>query len=187
MRFKKFKYETVGSTNSKAIKLIREKKQKEGFIFAGTQTHGRGTRGKKWISRKGNLFVTVFFKFDPKKIKFQEYAILNAYIIRKIISKFISKKINIKWPNDIIIEKKKVCGILQEVVSFKEKQFLIVGLGLNIQSSPNLYNLKTTFLKKYTKKKLDKYKILKDIKLTYEKLFKDSKKYQFLHLKKKIT
>ncbi len=75
---------------------------------------------------------------------------------------------------------------MQEIVSYKEEQFLLVGMGLNIQSSPTLYNLKTTFLKKYTKKKLDKNKILKDIKAIYEKLFKDSKKYQFLHLKKKI-
>ena len=187
MRFKVIKFNSVKSTNDVALRLIKKGMINPTIISSNIQTKGRGTRGKKWISTKGNLFVTVFFKFDPKKIKFQEYAILNAYIIRKIISKFISKKINIKWPNDIIIEKKKVCGILQEVVSFKEKQFLIVGLGLNIQSSPNLYNLKTTFLKKYTKKKLDKYKILKDIKLTYEKLFKDSKKYQFLHLKKKIT
>ena len=57
MRFKKFKYETVGSTNSKAIKLIREKKQKEGFIFAGTQTHGRGTRGKKKIRGTQQIFT----------------------------------------------------------------------------------------------------------------------------------
>ncbi len=187
MKLKVIKYNSVKSTNDVALRLIKKGMINPTIILSNTQTKGRGTRGKKWISKKGNLFITVFFKFDPKRIKFQEYAILNAYIVKKIISKFISKKVSIKWPNDIIIEKKKVCGILQEVVSFKEKQFLIVGLGLNIQSSPNLYNLKTTFLKKYTKKKLDKYKILKDIKLTYEKLFKDSKKYQFLHLKKKIT
>ena len=186
MKIKLIKFKRVKSTNDIAIKLIKSNKIQPTLIFSEKQTKRRGTRGKKWISRKGNLFVTVFFKFDPKKIKFQEYAILNAYIIRKIISKFISKKINIKWPNDIIIEKKKVCGILQEIVSYKEEQFLLVGMGLNIQSSPTLYNLKTTFLKKYTKKKLDKNKILKDIKAIYEKLFKDSKKYQFLHLKKKI-
>ena len=186
MRFKVIKFNSVKSTNDVALRLIKKGMINPTIISSNIQTKGRGTRGKKWISRKGNLFVTVFFKFDPKKIKFQEYAILNAYIVKKVISKFISKKISIKWPNDIIIEKKKVCGILQEVISYKEKQFLIVGLGINIESSPNLHNLKTTFLKKYTKKKLDKNKILKDIKAIYEKLIKDSKKYQFLHLKKKI-
>ena len=143
MRFKVIKFNSVKSTNDVALRLIKKGMINPTIISSNIQTKGRGTRGKKWISTKGNLFVTVFFKFDPKKIKFQEYAILNAYIIRKIISKFISKKINIKWPNDIIIEKKKVCGILQEVISYKEKQFLIVGLGINIESSPNLHNLKT--------------------------------------------
>ena len=187
MKFKVKKFKSVKSTNDVALRLIKKGITNPTIVLSNTQTKGRGTRGKKWISKKGNLFLTVFFKFDPKKIKFQEYAILNAYLVKKVISKFISKKISIKWPNDIIIEKKKVCGILQEVVSYKEKQFLIIGLGLNIQSSPNLYNLKTTFLKKYTKKKLDKNKILKDIKITYEEFIKDSKKYQFSHLKKKIT
>ena len=187
MKFKVKKFKSVKSTNDVALRLIKKGITNPTIVLSNTQTKGRGTRGKKWISKKGNLFLTVFFKFDPKKIKFQEYAILNAYLVKKVISKFISKKISIKWPNDIIIEKKKVCGILQEVVSYKEKQFLIIGLGLNIQSSPNLYNLKTTFLKKYTKNKLDKYKILKDIKITYEEFIKDSKKYQFSHLKKKIT
>ena len=186
MRFKVIKFNSVKSTNDVALRLIKKGMINPTIISSNIQTKGRGRIVKKWISRKGNLFVTVFFKFDPKKIKFQEYAILNAYIIRKIISKFISKKINIKWPNDIIIEKKKVCGILQEVISYKEKQFLIVGLGINIESSTNLHNLKTTFLKKYTKKKLDKYKILKDIKTTYEKLFEDKNRYLFLQLKKKI-
>ena len=107
MRFKVIKFNSVKSTNDVALRLIKKGMINPTIISSNIQTKGRGTRGKKWISRKGNLFVTVFFKFDPKKIKFQEYAILNAYIIRKIISKFISKKINIKWPNDIIIEKKK--------------------------------------------------------------------------------
>ena len=186
MKFKIIKFKSVQSTNNEAIKLINKNKNNPTLILTENQTRGRGTRGKKWISKKGNLFFSIYFEFNETRINFKQFAVLNALILRKILTKYVSKKINIKWPNDLLIEKKKVCGILQEVISYKEKQFLIVGLGINIESSPNLYNLKTTFLKKYTKKKLDKYKILKDIKTTYEKLFEDKNRYLFLQLKKKI-
>ena len=50
------------------------------------QTGGRGRIGKKWISKKGNLFITIFFKLNQKKINFKQFAVLNAFLIKKIIS-----------------------------------------------------------------------------------------------------
>ena len=61
MKLKKFNYKSVISTNNIAIKLIKKKKIKKGIVFADKQTNGRGQYGRKWISYKGNLFVTVFF------------------------------------------------------------------------------------------------------------------------------
>ena len=63
--------------------------------------------GKKWISKKGNLFLTIFFEMSQKKINFKNYAILNAYLIKNILSKKFSNKIKIKWPNDLVFKKKK--------------------------------------------------------------------------------
>ena len=61
MKFEIFKYENVTSTNDVAINLIKEEKKEFGCVYASTQTKGRGTRGKKWVSDKGNLFSSIFF------------------------------------------------------------------------------------------------------------------------------
>ena len=53
---------------------------------------------------KGNLFISIFFEID-QKINFKQFAILNAFLLRKLLSKFISKKIKIKWPNDLLYKK----------------------------------------------------------------------------------
>ena len=61
MKFKIFHFNNISSTNDMAIKLIRKKNYENGFVSAFSQKKGRGRRGKKWISLKGNLFSTFFF------------------------------------------------------------------------------------------------------------------------------
>ena len=61
MKLKTFKFKTVNSTNDIAIRLIRNTNNKSGIIIADKQKKGRGHHGKKWISYKGNLFVSIFF------------------------------------------------------------------------------------------------------------------------------
>ena len=60
MKFKKFKFKNVKSTNDTAIKLVKYKNYKSGMVIAQTQSKGKGQYGKKWISYKGNLFVSFF-------------------------------------------------------------------------------------------------------------------------------
>ena len=86
MKIKLIKFKRVKSTNDIAIKLIKSNKIQPTLIFSEKQTKGRGTRGKKWISAKGNLFISVYFEIDQKKINFKRFAILNAFIIRKLIA-----------------------------------------------------------------------------------------------------
>ena len=69
MRLKLIKFASVKSTNDEAFKLIKKNKIKPSILVATKQTKGRGTMGKKWISKNGNLFITIFFEFNIKKIK----------------------------------------------------------------------------------------------------------------------
>ena len=85
-----------------------------------------------------------------------------------------------------MIDHKKVCGILQEIIDHKEKKFMIVGVGINTLSSPVILKPKTTSLSSFSKKKVDNNKILKDIKKTYEKFIIQAKQYNYLRLKEKI-
>ena len=78
-----------------------------------------------------------------------------------MISKIISKKIKIKWPNDLLFNKQKFCGILQEVIKFDNFDYLIVGIGLNTNIVPQNKSFKSTCLKNILNKKIDNQKILK--------------------------
>ncbi len=171
MKLKKFIFKRIKSTNDTAIRLIKEGEE-NGIISADSQTTGKGQRGNKWISKKGNLFMTIFFK-TSNKISLKELTSINLSILKKIITNQIKIKTEVKLPNDILIYKKKVCGILQEIIFKNNVKYLIVGIGINIISSPDIKNYPTTYLNKYSKQKINKIKLINEIKLIFEKKYKD--------------
>jgi len=185
MKIKIKNYKKVKSTNDVAMKLIKRNILEPTLITTEKQTNGRGRIGKKWISLKGNLFITLFFEFDQKKINFKQFAFLNALLLKKVISKIISKKIKIKWPNDLLFNKLKFCGILQEVIKFNDFDYLIVGIGLNTNIVPQNKSFKSTCLKNILNKKIDNQKILKKIVIAYEKFLGEKNKLSFSDLKMK--
>ena len=167
MKLNKYLYKKVGSTNNVALRLIKQGNQR-GIILTDQQTKGKGQRKNKWISMKGNLFLTVFFEIG-KKISLSKIINLNLKIIKEIIHKKINSFIQIKKPNDILINKKKVCGILQETIFKQNRKYLIVGIGINVSSSPKINNYPTTCLNNYSNKKLNRLELFKEFKLLYEK------------------
>ncbi len=170
MKLKKYLFKNVKSTNNTAIRLIKSGNY-SGAIMSELQLKGRGQRGNKWVSKKGNLFMTVFFKIS-KNINLKKILSLNTKILKKIIKNKIDSKVSIKLPNDILIKKKKVCGILQETLFKNNIKFLIVGIGINLIHSPNVIKYETTYLNNYSKKKINKIKLFNEIKFNYEKNIK---------------
>ena len=73
MKFEIYKFEEVTSTNDVAISLIKKEKKQTGCVYAETQTEGRGSGGKKWISKKGNLFISLFFVLREKHHLFMSF------------------------------------------------------------------------------------------------------------------
>jgi len=187
MKLKLLKFNSVKSTNDIAIRLIKKKVKKPSLIFSKNQTKGRGTMGKKWISKKGNLFLSIFFELKQKKINFKHYAILNAYLLKRILSKQFSSKIKIKWPNDLVFAKNKICGILQETITQEKNIFLIVGIGINTNFDPNNKGFSSTSLKNITYKHIDNNKLLNIIKKTYEKFLTKTMTYSYSELKKYVN
>jgi len=149
MKLKVLKLISVKSTNDEAIKLINKNKINPTIIYSEKQTRGRGTMGKKWISKKGNIFATIYFCINNIKIKSNEFSILNPYLIKGILAKYSAQKIDIKWPNDLMIKQKKISGILQEIIEFKNKKYLIIGIGINSITSPFTKKFKSTSLSNF--------------------------------------
>ena len=167
MNLKKFYYKKIKSTNDKAILHIRKGVEK-GIIVAEFQTKGKGRRGNKWISFKGNLFMTVFFEIQ-NQTSLNKITKINCLIVQKCLQKFTDYEVVIKKPNDILINQQKISGILQEIVFKKKKRFLVIGIGINLNKSPKIKKYKTNFINYFTKKNVTKLQIFNLLCKTYEK------------------
>ena len=187
MKFKIFKFDSVTSTNDIAIKMIKEKKCENGCVYANKQTAGRGTYGKKWISQEGNLFISIFFKLDVRYPPFHEFFKINPVVISHIIKNLcIAKKITMKYPNDVFVNGKKICGLLQEAITSNSKNFLIIGIGINIVSSPEIKNkYKSTSLLDENNQAPKIKDLISLIIKAYENFFDNIKKYNYIDYKRK--
>ena len=187
MKFEIFKFENVTSTNDVAINLIKEEQREFGCVYASIQTKGRGTHGRKWISDKGNLFSSIFFPLEDNCPPFNEFSIINPIIISDVIKHFCYKEnVNLKFPNDVFVNRKKICGVLQEAITLGNRKFLIIGIGVNIVSNPDINDeYQATNILLETKKKPEIKEIIDLIITSYEKFFIDLNLYNYESLKKK--
>lgn len=129
--------ETVDSTNNYAANLLKLSRVPEGTVITALeQTAGKGQRGSKWNSNKGdNLLCSIILY--PKMLRADMQFLLSqavALAVRDMIEELVSTvDVQIKWPNDIVASGKKVCGILIETTLAEDKvQSAIVGIGINI-------------------------------------------------------
>ena len=169
MKFKIFKFKKVKSTNKTAIRIIKNSNYKYGMVISESQTMGKGQYGKKWISYNGNLFVSFFYELKNINVNISDLTKINCSLVKKLLTNYYKKKILFKKPNDLLIKKKKICGILQETISVSNNKFLITGIGLNIVKSPKIKNYLTTNLFELTKKSIKKREIENKLKLIFEK------------------
>ena len=101
---------------------------------------------------------------------------INCLLVKKLLSLYYKNKITFKKPNDLLIDKKKICGILQETINNTDKSYLIVGIGINLIKSPYLKNYPTTNIYELMNKKISKYKIENHLRKIFE--FKLTKLYK---------
>ena len=173
MKFKIFRFKKVNSTNNTAIRIIQNSNFNYGMVISEMQNNGRGQYGKKWISYKGNLFISFFYNLENFTVSVKQLTKINCLLVKKLLSLYCKNKIILKKPNDLIIHKKKICGILQETLVKLNKRYLIVGIGINLIKNPYIRNYPTIKLLDLTKKKISKNKIENEIKKIFE--FKLSK------------
>ena len=100
------------------------------FVSADYQSHGKGRNDRTWTSNPGeNLMFSFLIKDEPLLKQSSIISLLTAIEVAKIIESYGLKDVSIKWPNDVLIGDKKVCGILAEA---QLPDYLVVGVGLNV-------------------------------------------------------
>lgn len=140
--YKVFSFDKITSTQTYAHEMIsRGDAADHTAIVALAQSAGRGRYKRSWVSHHGNLYVSFIFN-APERDPRLSYSV--AVAIAETIASFGINP-TIKWPNDILIDGKKVSGTLIEYSG----RFVIVGIGINIKTNPTVENYETTKLEKY--------------------------------------
>ena len=138
-------FDSIDSTNSEALRRLGELPPLC-VITAREQTAGRGQRGNSWFSEPGkNLTFSLVVRFEPGQIRAAEAMWLN-YLISDVVATFLSGfgvDCRIKWPNDIYVNRRKICGILIENTlkgEWLEASVIGVGININQREFPQLAN-----------------------------------------------
>ena len=141
-KYNLIKLRTVKSTNLEIKKMISSDiKNNNLCLSADKQTNGYGRRNTKWFSYNGNVHLSILLKPKCQINEVNQLSFVTSISLGDTLKK-IKENINVKykWPNDILLNKKKIAGILLETSSHfnKKIKWVIIGIGLNIQKSPRL-------------------------------------------------
>ena len=121
---------TVGSTNDYAKALERQAFHDREVVLARSQSAGRGTFGKRWFSPLGGIYMSLTLTLD-KPVPL--ITLMTAFAVRSALSGLYHVDFEIKWPNDLLLFGKKVCGILTERVEKGDgRVYIVVGIGINL-------------------------------------------------------
>ncbi len=127
-------HQVIDSTNNRARELALEGADEGTLIIAETQLEGRGRLSRSWISPRGKgIWMSLILKPDLSPDQAPHITAIAAVAIRKALNRATGLDIGIKWPNDIIIDGKKVCGILTEMHADIDRiYYVVVGIGINV-------------------------------------------------------
>lgn len=168
-------FDSISSTNIKA-KEIALKKDEGTIVIAEKQTKGKGRLGRNWTSPKGKgIWFSIILKPNVKPEKVPKITLIGAAAVNKALRE-IGIKSYIKWPNDIIVDSKKVCGILTEMNCEKDSvNYVIMGIGINANLDEDDFDKglkrKATSLKIIVGEEIDRSRLLASILNYFEKLY----------------
>ncbi|EOD01124.1 biotin--[acetyl-CoA-carboxylase] ligase [Caldisalinibacter kiritimatiensis] len=171
-------FNSIDSTNSKAKQLASDGKGEGTVIISEEQTKGRGRLGRNWVSPKGKgVWMSIIIRPDIQPIDASKITQVTAAAVSKSILE-LGIKNYIKWPNDIIINNKKVCGILTEMSGELNKiNYIVIGIGINVNLDeneiPNDIKDIATSLKIESGKKVSRKQLVANIFNNFEELYEE--------------
>ena len=143
-------YDVLDSTNEEARRLAGGGASHGAVIWARRQTAGRGRMGREWVSAEGNLFMSVLLSPDKPLEQCAQLSFVAAVAAAETLADILPRpeQISCKWPNDILFDGKKLGGILLESFTGPDgKQWVVVGIGINVDSFPEHVLFPATCLK----------------------------------------
>lgn len=168
-------YKQLDSTNTEIARLATEGAMHGTVVVADAQTAGKGRRGRGWESPAGeNIYMSILLRPDCVPDRAPMLTLVMAYSVAKVIREIGFADIQIKWPNDLVLLGKKICGILTEMqLQDTEIDYVVVGVGINVNTSRFPEELKDTATSLYLEsgRVFDRKRIIESVVGHFEKAY----------------
>ncbi len=169
-------YPTISSTNEEARRVAELGAIEGTVVFADMQSGGRGRRNRVWESPVGGIWLTIILRPKIAPVHAPIITLLTGIAGVNTISKTTNLNSTLKWPNDIRINGKKVCGILTELTAEHDKvSYILVGLGFNVNNKISDFTKdlrsKVTTLSKELKYMVDRNQFIRQFFEEFENLY----------------
>ena len=131
-------YESIGSTNDKAYELAENGEPEGVIVLAETQLHGKGRMGRKWESPDSDgIYMSLILRPDAETDEVPAVTLIAAAAVIRAMNRMYDLEARMKWPNDVWIKDRKVCGILTEIKAQPDMvDFVVLGIGVNVNTDP---------------------------------------------------
>lgn len=137
--FRLLHYDTIGSTNDELKQLARDGAAGGTICWAEAQTAGRGRRGREWVSPPGNLYASLLWRPDCAPARAAQLGFVAALALAEALEPLLppARQLRCKWPNDLLLDGRKLAGILLESeTAGMAAEFVVIGVGVNLATSP---------------------------------------------------
>lgn len=169
-------FDEIDSTNIKAKELAEQGYPNGTLVVADQQVSGRGRRGRSWESPSGTgIFMTLMLKPEINPNNASMLTLVAALAVAKAIKEVTGLDAQIKWPNDIVINGKKICGILTEMsAQFDYINHIVIGIGINVHNevfSEEIAHMASSLLRESQGKKFRRAEIIEKILEYFEEYY----------------
>ncbi|MCP3872070.1 MAG: biotin--[acetyl-CoA-carboxylase] ligase [Desulfobacteraceae bacterium] len=156
-----FHFQELDSTMDKAKSLAKENAPHLSVVIAENQTSGRGRLNRKWFSSKGGLWFTLILKPDTPPVLSYIYNFAASLSLSRSLNRLFNIDVRVKWPNDLLLNKKKLVGLLSEMETRGDMvEFINIGIGINVNNNPQEYESKAISLKDVLQERVSRRLIL---------------------------
>jgi len=160
----------IGSTMDAARELAKKGAGEGTIVVAEAQTCGRGRLSREWLSPAGGIYLTLVFRPGISPAYAPRINLMASVAVAATIKKLFGLKAELKWPNDVLIEGRKVCGILAEMdAEMDVVNFVNVGIGINANTSIPQFEKTVTSLKDALGKEISRKNFLRALLMEIER------------------
>jgi BirA family biotin operon repressor/biotin-[acetyl-CoA-carboxylase] ligase len=141
-------HEELSSTMETAKQLARKGCADFTTVIAGRQTSGRGRLNRQWFSDEGGLYFTMVLRPDLPPVLSFRVGFLASLTLARLLNQVFKIEVKVKWPNDLLVNECKICGMLSELEAEADRvAFINTGIGLNVNNDPSPIEPTATSLK----------------------------------------